>query len=298
MVGLILGTTGNRANVLIDNLELHLSVPGRWRQKSGGVRPLAPGDRVALEKISDDLRIVEILPRENDFTRQAAGLKPIPQTMAVNLDQVIIVASAANPATPTGLIDRLLVTAARGDVPAVLIINKIDIADNERLSFLQRVYHNAVEIIILTSALTGIGIDRFRDLIIDKITLLAGSSGVGKSTLVNYIDPDLNIKTDEVSRVTGKGRHITSVARLHPLKQGGWIIDTPGLRECQLWDVTQQSLGQCFREFIEFASDCHFRDCLHNTEIGCAVKSVVDTDILPMERYMSYLKLLKEINIK
>jgi len=192
------------------------------------------------------------------------------------------------------LIDRLLVTAELGNVPAVLLINKVDITEPERLNSLQRIYRHAVESILLTSAITGEGIDLLRELTLDGITLLAGSSGVGKSSLANRLDPDLNIKVGEVSEYSGKGRHITSAARLHRLKETGWIIDTPGLRECAPWNMRKHNLWLCFREFLELADGCHFRDCIHHHERGCNVKTKTGTDLLPEERYLSYLKLLNE----
>jgi len=294
-VGLILQTTGNRANVLIHGEEFHLAIPGRWRLDRDGIHPLAPGDRISLEPAPGGWKIIESLPRQNEFTRQTPGIKkPLPQTMAVNLDQVMVVASAKNPVTPTGLIDRLLVTAALGSVPAVLLINKIDLASKEKLDSLKSAYRKAVETTILTSAVTGEGIDALSTLLVDRITLLAGSSGVGKSTLANRVDSELNLKTGEISQATGKGRHITSAARLHFIRPNGWVIDTPGLRECAPWNMSSRALGSCFPEFRELSFDCRFRDCLHATETGCAVRQAVTDGIIPMERYKSYLKLLKE----
>ncbi len=275
-----------------------MSIPGRWRLNSDGVRPLAAGDKVELQPVADGWKITEPIQRVNEFTRRQPGPKPLPQTIAVNLDQVIIVASAENPVTPTGLIDRLLVTAALGNVPAILLVNKIDIASQDRLDLLNRIYEHAVDEIILTSAVTGEGIERLKDFIVDRITLFAGSSGVGKSTLVNQIDPKLNLKTGEISRARGKGRHITSIARLHRVDQGGWIVDTPGLRECALWGVTQNRLASCFPEFAELVHNCRFRDCLHRSETGCAVKQEIETKGIPIERYKSYLKLLNEASKK
>lgn len=294
VTGLVLWAMGHQAYVLVANREYLLPIPGRWRLRFEGIRPLSPGDKVELQSSANDWKIVEVCQRTNEFTRRSSGPKPQPQTIAVNLDQVIVVASAENPATPSGLIDRLLITAALGNVPALLIVNKIDIASQDRLNFLNRVYKNAVDEILLTSALTGEGLDCLKDLIISRITLLAGSSGVGKSTLINRIDPKLNLKTNEVSRITGKGRHVTSVASLHRVDQGGWIIDTPGLRECAPWGMTQQRLGSGFAEFSEYVQDCHFRDCLHKSEIGCVIKQETKNGKIPIERYTSYLKLLDE----
>jgi len=293
---LVLWASGNRADVLVEGEEIHLFIPGRWRLGQKAVRSVVPGDKVMLRRETGKWRMIRRLPRKNEFTRRMPGTrKNIPQTIAANIDRVIIVASSANPTTPNGLIDRLLVTAMLGGVPPVLLVNKIDLATADRLSSLQRVYKNAADGVFFTSAVTGVGVDDLSRLIYSGITLLAGSSGVGKSTLINLIDPDLDLKTGEISRATGKGRHITSEARLHRLKSGGWIIDTPGLRECEPWRMTRPILGGCFREFEKLTSGCHFRDCLHDQETGCAVKLAVGTDVLPEERYLSYLKLLHEV---
>jgi len=294
-VGLVLWATGNRANIMLHDEEFHLVIPGRWRLDQETTRSLVPGDKVELRRDVRDWKMVQPLPRENEFTRRFPGIrKPTPQTMAANIHRVIIVASATNPATPNGLIDRLLVTAALGNVPSILLINKIDLAECKRLSYLERVYQNAVDDILFTSAVTGDGISCLSDMLLSNITLFAGSSGVGKSTLLNKIDPDLDLKTGEISQATGKGRHITSSGQLHHLKPDGWVIDTPGLRECEPWGMTRIVLGRCFREFGKLAPFCRFRDCVHNQETGCAVKSAVGTDALTVERYESYLKLLQE----
>ena len=279
----------------IDGRRLLMEIPGRWRLRSDSARPLAPGDMVAVKQEADELRLTEPLPRLNEFTRCLPGSKRrIPQTMAANIDQVMIFASAVAPETPNGLIDRLLVTAALGDVPAVLLVNKTDLATDERLEYLRKTYKNAVGNLYFSSALSGEGLASIEQHITRKVTLFAGSSGVGKSTIANCFDPKLNLKTGSISDYSNKGRHITSTGELHRLSRGGWIVDTPGLRECAPWNMTKERLRWCFKEFHAAADDCHFRDCLHHHETGCAVKALVGTPGLPGDRYTSYLKLLDE----
>jgi ribosome biogenesis GTPase len=286
---------GNRANVLVDQEKLLLPMPGNWRIKSKGSKPLNAGDRIELSHDGDKWKMLRVLPRENEFTRRMPGKKNAPQVIAVNLHQVVIIVSAENPATPNGLIDRLLVIAALGNVPAVLLINKIDLADKSRLDYLNRIYRNSVEKLIMVSAMTGENIESFRELIEGRITLLIGSSGVGKSTITNRIDPDLDLKIGEISQATGKGRHITSLATLHPICNGGWLIDTPGIRECAPWSMSKSELQLGFQEIFSLKDNCKFHDCLHETEIGCAVRSEMTAGNIPRERYDSYIKLLNEV---
>jgi len=285
---------GNRANVQVDLKQQLLLIPGSWRIKSRGSKPLVAGDRIELQRDGDAWRMIRVLPRVNELTRRSPGRKPAPQMIAANLDQVVIIASAENPATPNGLIDRLLVIAALGNVPAVVLINKIDLAAKSRLENLSRIYKNSTEQLIMVSAFTRKNIDSFRELILDRVSLLIGSSGVGKSTLTNCIDPNLNLKVGEISQATGKGRHITSLAKLHPITDGGWLIDTPGIRECAPWSMTKSALQQGYREIFSLKGECKFHDCLHETEIGCSVRAEVKAGNIPIERYESYLKLLGE----
>ena len=296
MIGLVLWAMGHRAMVEFDGVPKLLEIPGRWRLDNDSARPLAPGDKVTVMDDSGDLRLTKLLPRRNEFTRRLPGSKrPLPQTMAANIDRVVVFASAMNPETPDGLIDRLLVTAALGDVPSVLLVNKIDLATPERLNYMRRVYKNAVSEIHFTSAVDGDGIVRITRSVQGKITLFAGSSGVGKSSIANRIDPELNLKIGEISGYSGKGRHITSVGELHRIKVGGWIVDTPGLRECMPWNMTAGKLRWCFKEFLQAHGKCRFRDCMHHYEVGCAVKELVGSEALTEERYNSYLKLLSEV---
>ncbi len=291
--GLVLWAVGNRARVLVDNERALVNIPGRWRLGARG-RALAPGDRLMLRRGTHGWRPEPPLPRKSEFTRRASGPKSVPQVIAVNLDLAVVVASVDQPETPFGLVDRLLVTAALGGVPAMLVVNKVDLVPPERLDRWRTNYQGAVDEIIFTSALTGYGILELAKIIVGLVTLLAGSSGVGKSLLANRIDPSLNLKIGEISRATGKGRHITSATELHRLEQGGWLADTPGLRECAPWGMTQDRLASTFREIEELAPGCHFRDCLHRGEAGCVVQAVAGTPELPLKRYRSYLKLLSE----
>jgi len=293
--GLVIWTMGHQARVLIDDERFHLDIPGKWRLELKGNRPLAPGDRVSVSHDSHGWRLLKRLPRQNEFTRRMPGSRRnIPQVMAVNLDLVIVVASVKAPRTALGLIDRLLVAAALGDVPSMLVINKTDLTTDKKLAELKEIYRNAVEIVLFTNAIIGVNIEPLREIIRGKTVLLAGPSGTGKSTIANYIDPKLNIKVGEISKATGKGRHTTTTAELHAVDGGGWLTDTPGLRECGPYGKTTQNLGSCFPEMHPFLGRCHFRDCIHRHETQCAVTTALSYGDIPEKRYQSYLKLLDE----
>lgn len=294
--GLVVWTLGHQAHILLDNVSKTVDLPGRWRQETIEVRPLAPGDRVSVLVTEKQWKIIEHLPRKNAFTRKAPGPKPVPQTLGANIDIAVIIASAMDPVTPFGFIDRMLVTAALGVVPAALIVNKCDLVNDEISAIWRDNYKNAVEKLIFTSALNRQNLDKVAELMSVGVILIAGSSGVGKTTLINALDPNLNLKTNIVSIVTGKGKHTTSIAKLYSFRNG-WLVDTPGLRECAPWDMMPERLQYAFPEIVRLTGYCKFRNCLHEDETGCDVTPYVDTPELPAARYESYLKLLDEAKV-
>ena len=267
-------------------------IPGKWRTSSEGVRPLAPGDILELTGSEVDPQIKERAARRNEFTRRSAGPKPTPQTIACNLDMVIVTASAAKPEMPFGLVDRLLATALLGGAPCSLLINKIDLISPSQLARWSENYQRAFDSIVFTSAVTGEGMESLARLLHNRVTLLVGASGVGKSSLLNSIEPGLKLKVGEISNATGKGRHITTSARLYPLARGGWTADTPGLRECAPWGLNTNNLIQAFPELAAIEGGCRFRNCRHQGEEGCAVSSEEPSRYISPQRYQSYLKLL------
>ncbi len=293
--GLVIWTMGHISRILINGKETAVKVPGKWRLGARGKRPIAAGDLIELSFVRKEWHMDGIVPRRNEFTRRLPGFSKVyPQVIAANLDLVVIVASLDEPPTPFGFVDRLLVTAELGNVESALVINKTDLTVDGLLDIWTENYHNAVDKIIFTSVPLKTNIDALGELIFGKTVLFAGRSGAGKSSLANCIDPELDIKTNEVSLATGKGKHTTSSVRLHPTVGGGWLADTPGLRECGPYGKTVDNLPFAFPEIIRISEECKFRDCRHKTEIGCAVTEVVGTPEFPEERYLSYLKLLAE----
>lgn len=274
-------------------------IPGKWRLSSKGAHPLVPGDRVTLKQTACESILMDLLPRTNEFSRRAPGSrKPVPQTIASNLDLVVVIASVNNPTTPMRLVDRLLVTALIGGVKPILVINKADLVSDDVLESWRVNFEPVLDVVLITSAITQQGIEALFGLIAGRTVLFAGSSGVGKSSLANCLDPGLDLKTRQISSSTGKGRHTTSATQLHPIRGGGWIADTPGLRECAPWGMTRHKLAEVFPGFEAYSGDCRFRDCVHGYETGCGVKSAVEQSKLPVQRYESYLKLLSEAELK
>jgi ribosome biogenesis GTPase / thiamine phosphate phosphatase len=248
------------------------------------------GDVVQFKPIDREHGVIErVDPRRTTLAR---GTKRKEQVIAANIDQALIVASAADPPLKTNLVDRLLISALKGGVRPILCINKSDLVDAIRLQPILGMYARLGYEVILTSAATSTGIEELQRLLRGRETVTAGQSGVGKSSLLNAVQPNLRLETDTVSNWTRKGRHTTRMAVLHQLEFGGWVVDTPGIRQMQLWDVRPEEVEGFFIEFRPFVPRCHFPDCSHTHESGCAVKQAVDRDLISPVRYASYLKIM------
>jgi ribosome biogenesis GTPase len=211
--------------------------------------------------------------------------------IVANVDQLIIVTSAAEPRLKPNLIDRLLVTAEKGGIRPIICINKIDLVEPAHLLPLVGVYAQLGYEVLLVSATTGIGIDRLRDWLAGEESVVTGQSGVGKSSLLNAVEPDLDLRVQEVSVETQKGRHTTTTAVLVPLSFGGYVVDTPGIRQFQLWDVIPEEVAGFFRELRPYVSRCRFPDCTHTHEDNCAVKDAVADGWIDTRRYESYVQI-------
>jgi ribosome biogenesis GTPase len=253
---------------------------------------VAAGDRVwfrPAEGTSEHEGIIEAIePRHGVLAREVRGRQ---QILVTNVDQVLVVASAAEPPLKPNLIDRLLVAAEKGGTNAVVCLNKIDLAHPADLEPLAGVYARMGYSVLLLSAATGFGIDRFRRVVRDHASAVVGQSGVGKSSLLNAVEPGLDLATAPVSRETEKGRHTTTNARLIPLSFGGYVVDTPGMRQFQLWDVAPEEVINYFRDLRPYVNGCRFPNCTHTHESPCAVKDAVADGRLDERRYESYLRL-------
>jgi ribosome biogenesis GTPase / thiamine phosphate phosphatase len=248
------------------------------------------GDSVSFQPIDRDHGVIErINPRQPVLAR---GIKRKEQVIAANISQALILASAANPALKTNLIDRLLISAHKGGVKPIICINKCDLVDPVRLQPIVGTYARLGYEILLTSATAQTGIEELARLLRGHETVAAGQSGVGKSSLLNTLQPGLGLETGPVSAWSQKGRHTTRTAVLHRLDLGGWVVDTPGIRQMELWAVRPEEVEVFFPEFRPFVPGCRFADCSHEHEAGCAVKRAVDRDLISPVRYASYLKIM------
>lgn len=263
--------------------------------------PIAVGDEVEIEpesEIEGTAIINEILPRRNYVNRQSPRQKYQHHIIAANLDQSVLFATLKEPRTSQGFIDRFLVACEMYHVPAVIVFNKADLhkkKEDEKFAEWKQMYEEIGYKIFLLSVEKGIRIEPVQDLLKNKISLLSGHSGVGKSSFINIICPQLELKTQDVSGWSGKGLHTTTFAEMFDLPFGGKIIDTPGMREFGLVDISKQELSHYFPEMRSRLNDCQFNNCLHINEPGCAIKKAVEEEKINIDRYVSYCTILDSI---
>ncbi|MGQ0737540.1 MAG: ribosome small subunit-dependent GTPase A [Bacteroidota bacterium] len=268
--------------------------------------PVAVGDMVEMESQADtdnSAIIDEIHQRHNYINRQSPRHKHQHHIVAANLDQSLLVATLKEPRTSQGFIDRFLVASEMYHVPAVIVFNKSDLYKNkelEKYNQWKEMYETVGYRVLLVSAEKKEGIEKLKEVLKDKTTLISGHSGVGKSSLLNVIFPEMSLKTGEISGWSGKGQHTTTFAEMFdlPAPGGGRIIDTPGMREFGLVDIEKQELSHYFPEMRERLNNCQFNNCLHYNEPGCAVKEAVAKEEINEDRYMSYLGILHSIEEK
>jgi len=261
--------------------------------------PLAVGDRVSffMESEKGSGVITAIHPRHNYIIRKATRLSKVSHIIASNIDRLFVVASIIQPRTSTGFIDRVLVTAEAYHIPATIVFNKIDICDEPaklQLAELMQLYANIGYGMIALSALTGEGLDVLKVALAGKVSLFTGHSGVGKSALINAIEPRLSIRTAIISESHNKGKHTTTFAEMHRLSFGGYIIDTPGIKEFGLIDFARKEISERFPEMRERMLNCHFANCTHVHEPGCAIMQAVESGEIHSERYHNYLGMLND----
>jgi ribosome biogenesis GTPase len=267
----------------------------------GGGEPLklAVGDEVIIElaERGDAWAIEEILPRRSSLARRAPGTEYRERVVVANVDQVLVVFAAAQPEPHPRMLDRFLVIAAANDIPARVAINKIDLASEADARARFAAYERAGYPLHFTSVLTRAGLEELAAALHGRSTAISGPSGVGKSSLLNAIYPGFDLRVGEISRSVNKGRHTTVGASMHPLPdpEGGFVVDTPGLREVGIWALDPRELDECFIEFRPYIEQCRFADCLHRAEPECAVRAAVSANAVSGERYDSYLRLLEEL---
>lgn len=298
--GLVIRSTGSWYDIRNEDGHVYQGrLKGKFKIKGLKVtNPIAVGDRVQfeVEDITENTAVIlDIDPRENYIIRQSVHKTAHGHILAANIDQAVMLATLTLPRTSLGFIDRFLVTAEAFRIPTTVVFNKTDILNDEGLAYQQEImdmYESIGYRCMATSATEGDGVEAFRQLLDHKITLLSGHSGVGKSSLVNAIAPDLNLRTNEVSTFANKGVHTTTFAEMFELAPDTFIIDTPGIKELGLVDMAKEEISHYFPEMRDRLNQCRFNNCLHVNEPGCAVKEAVGEGDIAESRYMSYLSML------
>jgi ribosome biogenesis GTPase len=301
--GTVIKSTGSWYQVRLgDGSVINSRIIGKFRLE--GLRltnPVAVGDEVSvqIDDQGDTATIREILPRRNYVVRQSPRKKHDLHLLASNVDQAIVIVTMVQPKLKQGFIDRFLLMTEPYEIPTIIIFNKADTYGEDEFTYyayLEDIYKDIGYEIMLTSALHGHGLEELKALLKDKVSLLSGQSGVGKSTLVNNIEPTLDIKTQEISDYSGKGQHTTTFAEMYPLSFGGAIIDTPGIKTLSFNHLEPMDVAHNFREFFKLSTNCKFGgNCLHRNEPGCAVKAAVESEEVSDLRYINYLTLLEEV---
>lgn len=300
MHGLIIKNTGSWYTVKTDDGRIVESkVKGNFRLK--GIRstsPVAVGDYVDIIMNAEGTALISAIDdRKNYIIRKASNLSKQSQIIAANLDQALLIITIKQPETSTTFIDRFLAGAEAYRVPVVLVFNKTDLLNDDERHYQQQMvtlYETIGYPCIEISAETGMGIDQLQTLLKQKVTLVSGNSGVGKSTLINAIIPHADQRTAEISNAHGTGMHTTTFSEMIELAEGGYLIDTPGIKGFGTFDIEREELTSYFKEIFEFSKDCKFNNCTHTHEPGCAVIQAVENHYISVSRYQSYLNMLED----
>ncbi len=301
MQGLVIKNTGSWYIVKTnDNNDISCKIKGNFRLK--GIRttnPVAVGDNVTILPNDDGTAfITSIDERKNYIIRKSSNLSKEAHIIAANVDQALLIVTLAHPITSTTFVDRFLSTAEAYRIPAIIVVNKIDLLtnpeDQEYLDSWSYLYRSIGYKVIEISAQTGKGIEQLHTLLENKITLLSGNSGVGKSTIINQIIPNLNLRTAEISSTHDTGMHTTTFSEMFQLPQGGYLIDTPGVKGFGTIDFNRHEVAHFFPEIFKISVDCRFGDCTHTHEPGCAVIQAIEDALISQSRYNSYLSILED----
>ncbi len=301
MRGLVIKNTGSLYQVLTDEGKLiECKIKGTFRLKEiKATNPVVVGDYVTISSNDQQTTayITEIEKRKNYIIRRASNLSKLYHIIAANLDQCVLMVTINYPKTSTVFIDRFLASAQAYRIPAIIIINKMDLyseSENIMAEELITLYSSIGYDCFACDSLTGSGVDKIRDRLTNKVSLLAGNSGVGKSTLINRLSPGLQLRTGEISEKHNKGTHTTTFSEMIELPSGGWIIDTPGIKGFGVFDMEAGEVGHYFTEIFSYSAECRFNNCTHTTEPDCAVIKALQDGKISESRYISYLSILQD----
>lgn len=300
MNGLVIKNTGSWYLVRAeDNRNIECKIKGNFRLKDiKSTNPITVGDRVNIILNEDGTGVItEIYDRKNYIIRRSSNLSKQAHIIAANLDLCFLIVTVTKPITTTVFIDRFLATAEAYRIPVNLLFNKIDIYDEDETEYMDALitlYQYIGYPCYKISAQNNVGLDVLNTLIKDKITLFSGHSGVGKSTLINALIPDAGLKTGSISSYHGKGMHTTTFSEMLELPEGGFIIDTPGIKGFGTVDMEPEEISHYFPEIFKFSHDCRFNNCMHLNEPGCAVRDAVEKHFISESRYKSYLNILED----
>ncbi|RME80341.1 MAG: ribosome small subunit-dependent GTPase A [Planctomycetota bacterium] len=294
-IGIVVESHGSFYKVQWGDSLIQAVLRGKFRkEKQRTTNPVVVGDYVELRMEKGQGVIQKILPRKNELARPSSGGKKV-HVIAANLDQALIVTSPKEPKVSFGLVDRILVACQAFEIPPVIWVNKTDLASPEELEEYQQVYHLTGFPLYFGSARTKDGLEDLKQVLSNKVTLFVGPSGVGKSTLLNALEPGLHLRTGEVSSSTHKGKHTTTYTSLLRLSFGGYVVDSPGMREFELPPIPKEELAYYFPEMVEMLGQCKFNNCQHLSEPGCAMHKWLEEKKIHPKRYKSYCNMLESL---
>lgn len=298
MQGRIIRVSGLQCLVEVE--QSHWQCKIRGRLKAGNRKtssPVVAGDWVEVVPTAERTGIIEAVhTRSSKFSRGASGTRPFEQILFANMEQLVVVVAASQPKPRRGFIDRAIVMALKGNLQPVVCINKVDLVSREAVDTLTGPYEALGYPIYRTSALRGDGMDAFKAALLNRSTAVVGQSGVGKSTLLNGVEQGLGLKTKEIMKRHDRGRHTTTVVHLFKLQQGGYVADTPGVKELRLWGVKSAELAEYYPELEPLRGQCQFGDCSHLHEPGCAVRAAVAAGRIAPVRYEGYRRIFESLS--